>query len=168
MTLQLRKVRLEINSETSAEKIPGKQHSSGLYSDALKKAISVPSACTSDTNPPNNEWKPVHRKKRTNARAQIVGSNKNSELKTVPKCVELHVYRLHPDITETDLKGVLLPKFPEVSCEQLVGKNIKQYSSFKVTLYESNFQTAMDPSVWPHGACINKFFRLRRRDLPKD
>ena len=43
-------------------------------------------------------------------------------------------------------------------CDKLEGKNNTQYSSFKVTIYEKNFKTAMDPSIWPEGACINKFF----------
>ena len=48
----------------------------------------------------NNQWNVVQHKKRT----RIVGNNKDSTIKTVPKCVDLHVYRLHPDITDVNLK----------------------------------------------------------------
>lgn len=64
------------------------------------------------------------------------------------------------------MKNLLAEQFPEVLCEQLIGKNNKQYSSFKVTIYESNFRKAMDPSIWPDGACIGKFFHIRHKTPP--
>lgn len=65
------------------------------------------------------------------------------------------------------MQELLKPEFPEVCCEQLIGRNSAQYSSFKVTINETNFKKAMNPALWPYGACINKFFQVRKKTTPE-
>ncbi|KAJ4430573.1 hypothetical protein ANN_19161 [Periplaneta americana] len=165
----------ECKIQDSSEQSTSVRINTNLYSDIVKGVLDRPntdkvvhSHVRDDYNNSGNEWKTVQPKKRTNSRVQIVGNNKCSGIKTVPKCVDLHVYRIDPDITVTDIKRMLISKFPEVICEQLFGKNTKQYSSFKVTIYESNFRNAMSPSIWPYGACIIKFLHIRQRLPPKE
>lgn len=114
----------------------------------------------------NNEWKDVKNHRRR--RKAIVGNNNEIKLngkliQGVPKFTHLHVYRLEPKITENDLQGMLKLSFPEVKCEALISKHPQVYSSFKVTLLESNFGNAMDPSKWPSGALIQPFLELRKK-----
>lgn len=97
----------------------------------------------------------------------IVGTGQDSvsqPIKGVPKCVELHVYRLEPHTKGEQLTEMLKPNFPEVTCEQLTSKHPEIYSSFKVSIHQNNFKDAMDPSIWPHNACIKRFLRLRKKE----
>ena len=100
-------------------------------------------------------------------RHKIVGNNTSANLKTVPRFVDIHVYRLHPETTADALAGYLKPNFPEVICHQLVPKHEGQYSSFKVSVYQDNFHKVMSADKWPQGACVSKFFHPRRSGVQK-
>lgn len=76
-----------------------------------------------------------------------------------------HVYKIHPDTTVEELTTLLKPIFPEVVCDKLNSMYPNYYASFKVTLDESNLQKAMDPSSWPKGAWVNRFFHKRRAEV---
>lgn len=138
----------------------------GNNSDNVQLKSMESNGNNSDNIMVNNEWKTFNSKRRRNNRIQVVGSNKTLDLKTVPKHVELHVYRLHPETTDSDVMNLLKPIFPEVECEQLQGKNSGRYSSFKVVIYDYNFKRAMDPTIWPDGTCVSKFFQLHRTMIP--
>lgn len=114
----------------------------------------------------NQQWKEVTN--RRSKRQLIVGNNKKIEVngvavKGVPKTVILHVYRVEPSMKPDDLKTLLIPHFPEVICEAITPKHPHLYSSFKVHIYEQNFDEAMDPQKWPSGAYVQRFFQLRKR-----
>ena len=85
-------------------------------------------ALSADNNSSEDNWEVFQRRKRrnNNSRLLAIGNIKSTKIKTVPKCVDLHVYRLHPNITSSELKNILVPYFPEVTCEQLVGNNSHQ------------------------------------------
>ena len=117
----------------------------------------------------NSNWKKVSykknevEKKKHFRRQIIVGKNTEAtQIKSVPKSVFLHVYRLDKQTTVDDLSNLLKPSFPEVKSEKLNLRYPEIYSSFKVTIYETNFKKAMEPSMWPEGACISKFFLSRK------
>lgn len=105
--------------------------------------------------------KPPEKRNRS-VKHQIVG-NKASSIKTVPRYVAIHVYRLHTDTTTGDIVSLLQPNFPEVQCQQLIAKHKNEYASFKVSVYDHNFKKAMEPSIWPSGAIISKFFQPRQK-----
>lgn len=104
-------------------------------------------------------------KQRNNSRRNvIIGTDRNTSLEAVPKFVSLHVYRLKPEITVSELTELLKPHFPEVKCETLQSRHPKIYSSFKVNIFSKHFSKAMDSSLWPYGTCVSRFFS-KRKDL---
>ena len=107
----------------------------------------------------DTEWQKVQYKRRRN---MIVGKNKDIAVKGVPKIALLHVYRVDLGTTTAELRELLKGTFPEVICESLTPKHPELYASFKVSIYEENFSKAMNPDVWPDGACVSRFFQLRR------
>nr|CAI5840505.1 unnamed protein product [Callosobruchus analis] len=117
-----------------------------------------PSSGPSETG----EWKKVQPRKR-NRRTYLVGKNDGSGIKTTPKYVYLHVYRVDPNTSVDDMVCLLKDNFPEVLCEKLNSKYPKEYASFKVGVYECNFKPAMNPDVWPAGAYFNRFLEIRRK-----
>nr|CAI5861723.1 unnamed protein product [Callosobruchus analis] len=101
----------------------------------------------------------VHKKRRP----VIVGKNTlNCSLKTSDTLAFLHVYKLHPETTADDVKNYLCQMFPKVKCEQLNSQYPNYYSSFKVTIYKDHLEQATEPSIWPNGACVNRFFHRRK------
>lgn len=132
-------------------------------------SYSAPSCSVDETAVnPEGQWnevtyrrKPFHHKRR-----MIIGNNKDSAIKGVRKLVHLHVSRIDLNTSIIDLKNLLKNSFPEVSCESITPKYPNIYSSFKVTIFEDNFRKAMDPKVWPDGACISRFFQKRKTTNP--
>lgn len=108
-----------------------------------------------------NKWNLVQ--KQHSRKQRIIGNKQVSEIKTVPKFASIHVYRLHPDTTTEDVEGLLKPIFPELECEKLAAKHKNLYASFKVSVYNHNFSKAMEPSIWPMGAVVGKFFYPRQK-----
>lgn len=80
----------------------------------------------------------------------------------VPRFVDLHLSRLDPHTTAEDVVNYLKSQFPEVIAEGLKTKH-PSYASFKVSIHENSFRTAMEPSIWPANAVVNKFFHRRQR-----
>ncbi|KAG5884475.1 hypothetical protein JTB14_019013 [Gonioctena quinquepunctata] len=72
-----------------------------------------------------------HRKKRS----FLVGQNEeNYEVQTVPRYVSLHVTRLRPNTKPEDLRKIIEPHLPGMSCEIHKSKRRDIYESMKVTL----------------------------------
>lgn len=117
----------------------------------------------SDTNnAPDREWKQVKAAK--SKRRPIVGSNSNTEIvKGVPKLIALHVSRLDVNTTTEMLKSLVQNNFKEVSVEEIPSRHPTFYKSFKVCIFEKNFKQALDPTLWPFGACISRFFEYRKK-----
>lgn len=102
-----------------------------------------------------------------NKRKTIKGTNNQldtsntSSIKGVPKLIPLHVYRLLPNTKPDHVVNFLKNRFPEVKCEQLKSRHPEEYSSFKVDIYEDNFEAALDASIWPTNACVKRFLHFR-------
>lgn len=110
------------------------------------------------------KWETVDfkRRRKSTSKSMVMGNNKQSDtIKGVPKYVELHVCRIDPGTTSEMLRKYLESSFSEVKCESLISRQPELYSSFKVSVYERNFQRAMDPNVWPEGALIGRFLYRR-------
>lgn len=130
----------------------------------------------SSTREEDKTWKKVEygrsktKSKKFNDRSSIiVGNNRNvsHDLKGVPKQVDLHVYRLSPNIDANILTSFLKDDFPEVTCSPLTSKHPELYSSFKVRIFEKHFKKAMDPALWPEDACIQRFLYLGKKIVGK-
>lgn len=111
-----------------------------------------------------NEWNTVFNKRKRSS--VIIGTNNSNSasLKGVPKTAVLHVYRVSPDTTSDILKSFVQPHFPEVICDTIKSRFPDKYASFKVTIHEKNFKRAMDPSIWPEDACVQRFFFKAKRE----
>ena len=127
--------------------------------------VTDPNKISDNSSVQYNKWQKVeHKQKKSRSINTIVGKSKEySTVKTIPKFIHLHVYRLSPDTTEDNLRTLLLNKFPEVMCEKMLSKHPKVYSSFKVSVYETHHDLIMNPEVWPTGACVNRFLYLRQK-----
>lgn len=106
-----------------------------------------------------SDWQKMSYKRNKNH--FVVGNNDDTSIKGVPKHVSLHVTRVDPTTKAAELTNLLKPHFPEISCESITPKHPTVYGSFKVTIYEQNFRMAMNPSVWPKGAYVSRFFQKR-------
>lgn len=115
-----------------------------------------------NTNRIDREWIRVKPKRR---RKFMVGQNSDTgNIQTIPKFVSLHVTRLHPKTTPSDLENVLKDRFPDVSCEIHNSRFPDKYKSMKVNIRQENLKEAWQKELWPSGAIISKFF-VRRRIL---
>lgn len=110
-------------------------------------------------NNETNQWEKVTYKRRKTYTIKGNNSDKHlAHLTGVPKTAILHVYRLPAEATANELQNIMQQNFPEARCEAIDSKYPNEYSSFKVTIYESNFKKAMNPSLWPSGAYVQRFF----------
>lgn len=108
----------------------------------------------------------THKNKRKK-NAPMIGQmdiNNQASLKMIKRHSFFHVYKTHPDTTVEELTTFLKPTFPDVVCDKLNSMYPHYYSSFKVTIDESDLEKAMKPSSWPKGAWVNKFFHRRKME----
>lgn len=95
-------------------------------------------------------------------RKPVVGSNENSDVKTVQKLGYLHVYRLDPSMTAVDLNECLKKSAPDIrfDCKELnkTDKSLSCIVSFPLHFVGDVY----NPAIWPSGACINRY------KFPKD
>lgn len=123
---------------------------------------SVETTLISAVQPTDNEgWKDVRHKRRK----PIVGThieNNGTTLVGVPKMAVLHVSRLAPETTSEIMKNYLKSHFPEVSVETVNSKYPERYASFKISIYDRNFKSAMNPELWPRDCCVERFFFRRK------
>lgn len=82
-------------------------------------------------------------------------------LKVVPKRTFIHVSRLDPNTTCENLLNFVKLTCPQATCEALTSRMPTVYSSFKVSVTVDQLNTVMDPSFWPKGILVNKFFQKR-------
>ncbi|KAJ3652681.1 hypothetical protein Zmor_018625 [Zophobas morio] len=108
---------------------------------------------------PKAEWKVVSPKRKRSYRKPVVGClPETSSIQAIPRSAYIHVYRLHPDTAAEDLKNFLNQKVSVKEVVKLDSKHPELYSSFKVGVDYVELESAMNPELWPKGACVNKFF----------
>ena len=120
---------------------------------------------SSSSNNTKSLWTDVVR--RRPKRVVVVGSNNENsitnKLQGVPKTVSLHVYRLAPGTKAEQLTEFLKPDYPEVTCEVLASRHPELYASFKITIFEENAKSVMDPNIWPKNMCVRYFLVPRQK-----
>lgn len=123
-------------------------------------------------NPPQNlklknseaGWQNVKRQRyrQIKNRKSIITGTSETDIKTIPKKAYLYVTRIDKNTTPDTLKDYLSKNFPEVICDLLVNTYKSQFSRFKVTIDFKNLEKSQDPSVWPNGAEVSRFFHPRQ------
>lgn len=105
--------------------------------------------------------------KRTYRKA-VVGANKNvTAVKSVPKLGYLHVYRLSPETTPTDLLQALKITAPHIPFKsEPLYKNDKACSMI-VTFPIAYVHEVYDPEIWPEGAMVNRYKFRKSQNFPK-
>lgn len=90
-------------------------------------------------------------------------------LTSVPRDSYVHVYRLDPGTSVDEVKKYVrdVVGVGVVSCEKLTTRNQEHYSSFKVTVRRSDEDAALDPTRWPEGVHIKRFFLKRGPPNPE-
>lgn len=114
-----------------------------------------------------NRDRKIQSKKRIATRKQnagIIGTSSVSDkcIGAAPKMVSLFVSRLKPETRSEDLKEFVRRHFPEAECSVLISKYPEHYSSFKVCINSTSEEAAMDPSKWPLGSYVSKFFQKKK------
>lgn len=90
------------------------------------------------------------------------GASNPGDLKGVPRLGFIHVSKLDPATTPDAVETYLKQIVPGCRCEQLDSKHPDVYSSFKITVPYDNITQVMNPSIWPTGARLDRFFHGRR------
>lgn len=106
------------------------------------------------------------RKNYNSTKNQVVGQLTDSttcSLRAAPKLVHFHLTKLHPDTKKEDVLAYTSDKLSDVTVEQLQSKYPDSYSSFKLSVPEDKSDKVLDPTVWPAGAVLNRFFARRKR-----
>lgn len=100
---------------------------------------------------------------------QIIGTSNISvsTIKTVPKMGYVYVSRLDRDTTTVELENHLKHTAPDVRfiIELIRKTNIS--SSFKISFPLDFVQLIYDPSIWPEGAGVKRYFFPRTKTLPQ-
>nr|CAI5847405.1 unnamed protein product [Callosobruchus analis] len=108
-------------------------------------------------------WQVVKGRHHQRRNSLVVGDGPDSSVaKGVPKKVSLHVTRIHPSTKFHEMQEMIKTNFPEASVEQIQSKYPEDYSSFKVTIFQSNFPQALNVNKWPKNTIINGFFQRKR------
>lgn len=133
---------------------------------AGKKAnqMSEPNPCNK-----NDDWTVVNSKRLTKTSTTqkkksvgIVGSAKIADVSAAPRKSVLFVSRLGVQTQVEALQKYVRNYFPEAECSALNSKHPEHYSSFKIIVDSTNYETAMDTDKWPAGAYIARFFQRRK------
>lgn len=117
-------------------------------------------------NHDDGKWSTIER--RGNRKA-VIGTMKGgaagqqSSLIAVQKKCHLFVSRLRPGTEAEEVNSFLRPNFGGVSCEPLKSKYPESYASFRVTVDSDKLQEIMDPSQWPIGTLVTRFFQQREK-----
>lgn len=105
------------------------------------------------------------------SRRQIVGIKaaggvSNIGIRAAKTSRFFHVTKLDPETSIEGLLDYLQPSFPEVKVEKLNSKYPESYTSFKIMVFQENEDRIFDPSFWPAGCRVNRFFLRRGNRVP--
>lgn len=153
---------MEIQNKCTEEKKAKSTSNQKSVSSVLSQLIPTTSA--------DEEFKLVESRKstrRSTKRIIGIGKGENITIKSAPKYGHLHVCKLHPTLKTEDLTTYLkMNGFEDIKCEKLESNRPEEYSSFKISVQEGDFEKIKNPEIWPEGTCINNFlFRLARRNV---
>lgn len=100
----------------------------------------------------------VHRVKNGKRNRSIIGTNNDSDIKTVPRQGYLHVSRMTPDTNEASLVSHLKRTAPNINfiCRSL--KKTETACSYIVNFPLSDIDSVYNPEIWPAGAEIRRYY----------
>lgn len=87
----------------------------------------------------------------------------SGKLLSVPRKTFLHVTRLHPDTTCSDVLDFVRVHFSEAECQKQTSRYPDFYASSKISINIDNIDKAMLPEIWPNGVRVSRFFQKRHR-----
>jgi len=104
------------------------------------------------------------RKQKTNKHL-IHGSGTNiTSLTAAPKLGHIHVCGLHPEVTDIMVQNHLKHNdIANATCEKLNSKHPTEYASYKISFPIDFLEKVKNPSMWPQGVKVNKFFHNIQR-----
>lgn len=87
----------------------------------------------------------------------------DATLKSVPRESYIHVFRLDPAEIVDNVRAYVETEIgvKVAACEKLATRKAEMYSSFKITVRQADEDSMLDPSNWPEGVHIRKFFQRR-------
>lgn len=120
-------------------------------------------------NQNKEEKKPLYQSKYKTrpTRKLVIGNSKNTSvnlIKAIQTTKAFHVSKLDPKTTETQLEDFLKQLVVEPRVEAIKSKYPEIYSSFKITIKEADVPSILNPSNWPDGVIVNRFFLPRPKN----
>lgn len=102
--------------------------------------------------------------KQVNRRVSVIGSNNTVNTVTaVQKKSYLHVYRINPNTTVSDLDDYLKQTAPNFGFRCEILRQSGESVSFKVSFPMEYVDKVYNPEIWPSGAAVRRFFFPRHR-----
>lgn len=144
---------------------------SGVESAQLRPAVNVQSTSASERDfQPDGKLRSGNSfgsASRRNAQ-RIVGERTSKDAVVKARRRALFTSRFLPDMTENDLEKFLRENstLESLKCIKMKSKFPEKYSSFHVSVEESEYGELIKPSNWPKGALVLPFFgKLRDPDV---
>ncbi|KAK9876260.1 hypothetical protein WA026_012559 [Henosepilachna vigintioctopunctata] len=89
---------------------------------------------------------------------EIVGNNKNTYLKGVPKMVSIYISRIDADSTEESIKNHLIENcIKQFEIKMGYSKYPNIYKSYIITVPSNILEKIKEPQLWPEGTSISNF-----------
>lgn len=159
-----------VNTSSSTVQLSGLQHLEAATAAKFSEIVNLVND-TGEHLKPKVADTPNSRKRNGRGRRshhQIVGErvvsgSGDAGIRAATTYGSFHVTKLHPDTSSEDLTEFLRPDFPEVKVLKLDSLHPESYSSFKITVCESNEKRILNPSLWPSGCKVNRFFHARKK-----
>nr|CAI5842124.1 unnamed protein product [Callosobruchus analis] len=107
-------------------------------------------------------WETVKKNRRNRKQNVIIGNN-SSGVQGIEKRSFLHVSRVKPDTKVEDMELFLKVNFPGVTVEKWDSKYPNIYSSFKIGISQSQYESAMSPDKWPANASAGNFLHKKEK-----
>lgn len=105
---------------------------------------------------PGQTWQVA--KKRKLKRKPVIGSTTSETIKSVQRLGYLHVYRLALNTTADDLKAFLVRTAPDIEFDCRPLNSTDRSTSFRVSFPIQHVKEVYNPSLWPSGAHVNRFY----------
>lgn len=97
--------------------------------------------------------------KQGNRTKPIIGSNDTaSSVTAIARKGYLHVYRLKPETTDSELEAYLKVTAPTIKFQCEVLKRTEVSCSFRITFPIEHLDEVYKPVIWPKGAAIKRYF----------
>lgn len=150
------------NKQTDSKKASIAVVTKSAVSGALHNAVTQ-KICSDIVNlekgPSGTETKLLKQNKKP-VRGQLSDTSR-CKLQVAESRVNFHVTKLHPATKPVDVEHYLSSMMNNVQVEKITSKYPESYASFKATVSDCDVEKILDPSIWPSGVLVNRFFSKR-------